>query len=230
MLLEMVTSWRHAFKLDPKKELSDVDLQRICQSGTDAIIVGGTDGITFDNTVELMGRIRRYELPCVQEVSNRHAIVPGFDGYLIPIVLNASEIEWVVGAQHEAVKEFGGMIPWSRVLAEGYVVLNPHSRVAKRTRSRTDLTANDVTAYAEVAERLYHLPLFYVEYSGTFGDVDIVRAAKKGLSQARLIYGGGIRSVAQAKEMASTADTVVVGNYVYENIEGALKTVKAVKG
>lgn len=230
LLLEMVTSWRHVFKLDPQKELSDADLQQVCQSETDAIIVGGTDGITFDNSVELLGRIRRYELPCVQEVSSRNAIVPGFDGYLIPIVLNASEVEWIVGAQHEAVKEFGGMIPWSDVLAEGYVVLNPHSHVAKRTRSRTALTANDVTAYAEVAERLYNLSLFYVEYSGMYGDIDIVRAAQKGLNRARLVYGGGIRSVKQAQEMASVADTVVIGNYVYENIEGALKTVKAVKG
>lgn len=28
--------WRHIFKLDPNKEISDEDLERICESGTDA--------------------------------------------------------------------------------------------------------------------------------------------------------------------------------------------------
>lgn len=228
MLLNMVSTWRHVFKLDPQKALSDTDLQLICQSGTDAIMVGGTDGVTFDNAVELLGRIRRYELPCVQEVSNSEAVVPGFDGYFIPLVLNAANVQWVVGAQHEAVKQFGGMIPWTDVLGEGYVVLNRESRVAKLTGSRTDISPEDVTAYAEMAEHLLQLSVFYVEYSGTYGDIEMVRAAKKGLNRARLIYGGGIRSVGQVREMAAVADTVVIGNGVYDDLPGALRTVKAV--
>ena len=230
MFSQMIATWRHVFKLDPQKNLSGSALQQVCQSGTDAIIVGGTDGVTFDNTVELLGRVRRYELPCVQEVSSRDAIVPGFDGYLIPIILHAYDVAWVIGAQHEAVKEFGGMIPWKDVMGEGYLVLNPESHVAKLTGSNTDISAEDVTAYAEMAEHLFHLPLFYVEYSGTYGNIEMVRAAKKGLRRSQLIYGGGIRNAAQAREMIAVADTVVVGNIVYENIQDALKTVKAVKG
>lgn len=228
-MLHLAATWRHVFKLDPQKSLSDAALQRVCQSGTDAIIVGGTDGVTFDNSVELLGRIRRYALPCVQEVSHREAVVPGFDGYLIPLVLNAADVRWVIGAQHEAVKAFGNMIPWTDVLAEGYVILNPESRVARLTDSQTALTADDVTAYAKVAEHLLNLPLFYVEYSGMFGDVALVQAAKKGLSRTRLIYGGGIGSAEEARQMAAVADTIVVGNAVYDNLQGALQTVKAVK-
>lgn len=226
----MFATWRHAFKLDPQKTISDSNLETVCQSGTDGIIVGGTDGMTFDNTVELLGRIRRYEVPCVQEVSNREAIVPGFDGYLIPIVLNAQDVHWIVGAQQDAVKQFGHMIRWKDVLAEGYLVLHAQSKVAKLTESHTKLSEEDVSAYAEVADRLMHLPLFYVEYSGSYGDVNMVRAAKKGLKQARLIYGGGIRTEQQAREMAAIADTIVVGNCVYDNLAAALDTVQAVKG
>lgn len=230
MLTNMIASWRHVFKLDPQKTLTDANLERICQSDTDAIIVGGTDGITFDNTVDLLGRIRRYELPCVLEVSNLAAIVPGFDGYLIPLVLNATDVKWVIGAQHEAVKQFGGMIPWSDVLGEGYVVLNPQSRVARLTDSRTELSCEDMTAYAEMVEQLLNLPIFYVEYSGTYGDIEMVEAAKRGLDRTHLFYGGGIQSAVQAEAMAAVADTVVVGNCVYEDLAAALKTVKAVKG
>lgn len=228
-LAKTVADWRHVFKLDPQKQLTDSDLERICHSGTDALIVGGTDGVTFDNSVDLLARIRRYELPCVQEVSSRDAVVPGFDGYFIPMILNTTDVRWLVGIQQQAVKQFGGMIPWTDVLAEGYVVLNGESKVARMTGSRTDLRAEDVTAYAELAEHLLQLPLFYLEYSGVYGDPEVVRAAKRGLSDTQLIYGGGIRTVAEAREMAAIADTIVVGNGLYDNLNEALRTVAAVK-
>ncbi|MGR5873846.1 geranylgeranylglyceryl/heptaprenylglyceryl phosphate synthase [Bacillus pacificus] len=50
------------------------------------------------------------------------------------------------------------------------------------------------------------------------------------MKQAKLYYGGGISNAEQAKEMAQHADTVVVGNIIYDDIKAALKTVKAVKG
>ena len=47
-----VREWSHVFKLDPDKNISDEDLEMICESGTDAIIVGGTDGITLEKVLE----------------------------------------------------------------------------------------------------------------------------------------------------------------------------------
>lgn len=32
--------WRHVFKLDPAKDISDEALEKICESGTDVILVG----------------------------------------------------------------------------------------------------------------------------------------------------------------------------------------------
>lgn len=43
-----ITTWRHVFKLDPNKEITDEQLEQVCESGTDAIIVGGTDGVTLE--------------------------------------------------------------------------------------------------------------------------------------------------------------------------------------
>lgn len=76
---------------------------------------------------------------------------------------------------------------------------------------------------------MFKLPIFYLEYSGMYGDTEIVRAAKDTLETTQLFYGGGISNAEKAKEMAALADTVVVGNAIYENLKEALKTVEAVK-
>lgn len=68
-----------------------------------------------------------------------------------------------------------------------------------------------------------------MEYSGTYGDVEMVCAASEILDQTKLFYGGGIRNAQDAKRMAEFADTVIVGNIIYEDLKAALSTVKAVK-
>src|SRR5690625_1098727 len=74
-----INEWKHVFKLDPAKAISDEHLEQLCESGTDAIIVGGTDQITIDNVLDLLYRVRRYAIPCALEVSEMDAITPGLD-------------------------------------------------------------------------------------------------------------------------------------------------------
>ncbi|WP_088044198.1 heptaprenylglyceryl phosphate synthase [Bacillus sp. EAC] len=223
------SQWNHIFKLDPNKEISDEVLELICESGTDAILVGGTDGVTLDDTLSLLVRIRRYAVPCVLEVSNLEAVTPGYDFYFIPTVLNSNDPTWIVGMHQKAMKEFGHLIHSEELLMEGYCILNPECKAAEMTKANTNLTVEDVVAYAEVAEQLLKLPVFYLEYSGTYGSLEVVEEVSKVLNQTKLFYGGGISSAKQAVEMRQFADTIVVGNIIYENINEALLTVKAVK-
>lgn len=222
-------NWKHVFKLDPNKDINDQDLEKICESGTDAILVGGSDGVTMDNVVQLLARIRRYTVPCVLEVSNYDSITPGFDSYLIPTVLNSINRKWIIGAHHRALKELAPFINWKEIVFEGYCILNKNSKVASLTEADTDLTAEDVETYALMAEKMFRLPIFYIEYSGTYGNPEMVARAKSQLEETVLFYGGGIDSYEKAREMAKHADCIVVGNAVYENLPEALKTVKAVK-
>lgn len=224
-----IRKWQHVFKLDPAKEISDENLEALCMSDTDAIMIGGTDDVTEDNVIHLMSRVRRYPLPLVLEVSNLDSVMPGFDFYFIPSILNSNDVTYHNGLLHKALKQYGHMINFEEVMLEGYVVLNPDSKVAKLTQSNTQLDVEDIEAYAQLVEEMYKLPILYLEYSGTYGDKDIVKAASQMLTHTRLFYGGGISSLTEAKEMKNYADTIIVGNIIYSDIKKALKTVKIKK-
>lgn len=225
-----IREWKHVFKLDPDKDISDEHLEMICESNTDAVIVGGSDNVTEDNVLQLLSRIRRFLVPCVLEVSNKESIVPGFDLYFIPTVLNSQNTKWITQLHHEAVKEYGELMNWDEIIMEGYCILNENCKAAQLTEANTSLDVEDVKAYARMAENMFHLPIFYLEYSGTYGDVEMVKEAKSCLHNTKLVYGGGIKSAEQAKEISKHADILVVGNAIYEDIKQALETVQAVKG
>ncbi len=222
-------NWRHVFKIDPAKEISDEALEKVCESGTDVILVGGTDDVTIDNVIEILLRVRRFSVPVALEISNVEAILGGFDYYFIPSVLNSRDTKWVKDLHHEAIKEYGDVLVWDELVAEGYCVLNPDCKVAQATDAKTDLSKEDVIAYARLAENYFKLPIFYIEYSGAYGDKEIIASVKEVLNETRLFYGGGITGPEQAAEMARLADTVVVGNIIYDDLKQALKTVEAVK-
>jgi len=221
-------TWRHVFKLDPDRTIGDEALDKLCASGTDAIVVGGSSGVTFDKTVDLLSRIRRYEVPCALELSDPSLAVPGFDLYFIPMVLNTDRREWLIGHHVAALQHFGHLLPWESVAGQAYLVLNGDSTVARVTGANAAVSEKEAVAYSQVADRLWRVPVFYVEYSGTFGDMGLVRKLRDGLTQARLFYGGGVRTPEQAALAARSAHTVVVGNAVYERLDAALATVDAV--
>src|SRR5690625_4686681 len=98
--------WQHIFKLDPAKELSAAEIQQICESKTDAIIVGGTDQVTYEGVLRLLSQLQKYEKPYLLEVSTLDALVLGFDYYFIPLVMNSQEKKWMMDVQHQAIKKF----------------------------------------------------------------------------------------------------------------------------
>lgn len=220
--------WRHVFKLDPERSISDEELDAICMSGTDAVLVGGSSGVTFENTVDLMSRIRRYAVDCALEVSSMDAAVPGFDGYFVPLVLNTSQAEWINGRQTEGLQAFGSFIPWEETAAQGYIILNGEATAAKLTGANAELNEEQVLAHVQMADRLMRLPVIYMEYSGQYGDMALVQKAYDTIAQAQLFYGGGIDGAEKASEAAAACDTVVVGNIIYADLQAALATVPAV--
>jgi phosphoglycerol geranylgeranyltransferase len=222
--------WDHVTKVDPDKELADGDtFDDVVQTGTDALEIGGTTGMTVENMTAVIEACSEYGVPLYQEPSNPSVVIDAdaLDGYLIPTVFNAGDPFWITGAHKEWVRIENGL-DWSKTHTEAYIVLNPESSVARYTEADCDQSPDDVASYAAVAERMFGQEIVYVEYSGTFGDTEIVAAAADALHESTLFYGGGIHDYETANTMGRHADTIVVGNLLHD--EGADAVAETVAG
>lgn len=216
--------WVHVTKLDPDRQLKPGDIEAIATSGTDALMLSGTLNVTKENLSFLQQQLKGYDLPLVMEPASPEAVLmQGIDYVFVPSVMNSTEVQWIVGKHRLWVQQQKQRVPWDRIVPEAYIVLNPDSAVGKVTKSACNLTPEDVAAFTTVADHFFHFPVVYIEYSGTYGDPAVVKAASDVIDKSILYYGGGINSAQKAAEMSRYADTIVVGNAVYEQGAAVLK-------
>lgn len=222
------TAWDHVLKVDPDKSLPPgVTYDDIAATGTDALLIGGTTGVTAEKAQHVIDGCRDLDIGLFQEPSSPEAVVvhDDLDGYLVPVVLNAGDVFWITGAHKEWLAG-GGEIAWEKTVTEAYIILNGDSSAAKYTQATCDLGRDEVAAYATVAERLLGQEIVYVEYSGRLGDVETVAAAHGAVDEATLFYGGGIKTYEDARSMAEVSDVIVVGDLLHDDgIEAVAETV-----
>lgn len=227
-------AWRHVTKLDPERPLGSGALDAVYRSGTDAIVLGGSTGMTQAAVLDLLARLADSPVPVALEVSTLESAVPGPALFLIPLVLNAPDSRWLGAAQADALSHIlpvvGEYIPWDLLLPEAYLVLNPDCTAARLTGADTQISPDGAAAWAAFAGRVLRLPVIYVEYSGAFGDMTLLQAVREHAGPAHVVYGGGIRSAGEAALAARWAHTVVVGNLVYEAPQLLAETVAAARG
>lgn len=214
--------WRHVVKLDPDKPLPAETVRRIAASGTDAVLIGGTQRVTRAKVLRLLWRLRHAPVPVCIEVTAMACAVPGADAYLVPLALNSDDPRWFIGNHLEGLARVGHRVPWERVLAEGYIIANPHSAAARRAQAVEPSPAR-LAALVRFGAGILDLPVVYLEYSGRPAPDDMVAVAARSLrriraagGRSRLFYGGGISDYDGARRRLQQVDAIVIGNALYD--------------
>lgn len=187
--------------------------------GTDAIMVGGSTGITqvdLNLTVKKMKEV--IELPIIHFPTEAGAISPNVDAIYFMSMLNSTDLNKVVGEQVVAAPYIKEMD--IQTLPMGYVVVEPGMTVGEV--GKADLIPRDDPQAAVnfgLAAQIFGMELFYLEAGSGAPDpvpVEMVKACKENLD-IPLIVGGGIREAEQAKKRAEAgADVIVTGTVIEE--------------
>ena len=202
--------------------------------GTDAIMVGGSTGITQENLDATILAIKAStKLPVIYFPSGANAISPYSDAIYFMSMLNSRNVKMIIGEQvtFRIVKKLG-----IEPVSMGYIIVEPGMKVGEvgeaNVVKRDDPKA--AVSYALAAEFM-GMQLVYLEAgSGAPTPVprEIISEVRKNIT-VPLIVGGGIREPEQATMVREAGADIIVTGTVVENggYEVKLKAIiQAVKG
>ncbi len=228
----------HMTLIDPDDQ-SPEEAARIAMeaknAGTDAIMIGGSTGITrelMDDTIKAIKAA--VELPVIIFPNSANVLSPYADALYFMSLLNSQDIDMVIGQQVKGaiyVKKLGiEPIPMGYIIVEPGMTVGRVGRAKLIPRDRPDLAV----AYALAAQYL-GMRLVYLEAgSGAPEPVpaEMIRRVKEEID-VPLVVGGGIRTAEKARSAARAgADIIVTGTIVEEvdDIESALgEIISAIK-
>jgi len=206
--------------LDPDKQ-SPEQAGRIARivadAGTDAVMVGGSSALGREEVNRTVLEIKdATDLPVILFPSDAEAIAPAADAIFFMSLLNSRSPRFLVREQKQAAPFLrqAGIEP----IAMGYLVIEPGMRVGEV--GQADLIGRDdvdeAVRYAMAAEN-FGMAVVYLEAGSGAPDpvpTRMVAAVREAVS-VLVCVGGGIRSGAQAAEIASAgADLIVTGTLV----------------
>ncbi|GAB7018352.1 geranylgeranylglyceryl/heptaprenylglyceryl phosphate synthase [Halostagnicola bangensis] len=243
----------HITKVDPAKTLpSDLGVLE----GTDLVMIGGSDDVTEANSLEAIRAITEAipSVPVFQEPYDSNQVsketMELADYLSVPAVYNGDwdhfvgkHVELFTEVAEKSNEVLGSSVPLvgglveskgvdrvselvTNVIGEGYVVQHLDSAAAAVSGVDSVYTPKEVAGAALATETFYGFPIFYIEYSGTYGGPEDVEAASKYLEETTLLYGGGIDSREKATEILEAgADAIVVGDCFHEDPSTYLETI-----
>lgn len=210
----------HMTLIDPVKQSPTVSgdiAARACRAGTDALMVGGSTGVTQENLDQTIEHIkRRCKLPVIYFPSGAHAIARKCDAIYFMSMLNSRNIRNITGEHVKGapvIKKMG-----IEPISMGYVVVEPGMKVGEV--GEAELVRRDdvgtAVGYAITTE-FFGMDLLYLEAgSGAPEPVpsSMIRAVRESVD-IPLLVGGGIVTPEQAADVAAAgADVVVTGTLV----------------
>jgi phosphoglycerol geranylgeranyltransferase len=228
----------HMTLLDPDKQPPKVTASlavHACKVGTDAIMIGGSTGITRQKVDATIKAIKaRTSVPVILFPSSREGLSRYADAVYFMSLLNSKDVRMVVGEQRRGsrtIKQWG-----LETISMGYLVVWPGMRAGKVGRAELIRRDDpDMAVQYALAAQFLGMDLVYLE-AGSGAPVPvpprIIRAVKKEIS-IPLIVGGGIRTPKTAKAAVKAgADIVVTGTIIEEAGDFSVlrRIVEAVKG
>jgi len=197
----------------------------------DAILVGGSLGISEIEVSKAISILREVGVPIILFPGNVNGISPEADAILFMSLLNSADPYYIIGAQvigAPIVKRFG-----LEALPTAYILMGGNTAVGHIGWARPiPEEVPEVAAAYAIAAELLGMRFIYLEGgSGAPKPVspEVVRAVRKSTG-LYIITGGGIREPETAVEiLRAGADAIVLGTILERNPEKAGEIVKAVK-
>ncbi len=228
----------HMALIDPDKQ-SPEDAGKIAarmlEAGTDAVLIGGSTGVTNENLSSTTLAIKEASgLPVIHFPGSASALSKDVDAILFMSMLNSTDVNWIIGAQVYAapiLKKMG-----IETIPMGYVIVEPGMKVGEVGKAdcikRDDIKR--AVSYALACQMLGMDMAYFEAGSGADRPVppEMISAIKEAID-IPLIIGGGIRTPeAAAAAREAGADIIVTGTLLEQCSDGSkLKAVvSAAKG
>lgn len=214
----------HMTLIDPAKqspEESGEIAAKACRAGTDAIMVGGSTGVTQENLDLAVEQIKRVcSLPVIYFPSGAHAISCKCDAIYFMSMLNSRNVRNITGEHAKGapiIKKLG-----IEPISMGYVVVEPGMKVGEVGEAepvkRGDI--GTIVGYAITTE-FFGMDLLYLEAgSGAPEPVpsSMIKAVRESVD-IPVIVGGGIVTPDQAADVAAAGADIIVTGTIVENGE-----------
>jgi phosphoglycerol geranylgeranyltransferase len=207
----------HMTLIDPDKQMPDESAEiarTAARLKTDAIMVGGSTGVTQENLDATVDVIKRAcELPVVYFPSGANAIARRCDAVYFMSMLNSRNVRNITGEHWRGALGL-------ETISMGYVVVAPGMKVGEVGEAEV-VQRDDVAravGYALTAE-MFGMDLFYLEAgSGAPAPVPakMVRAVKNTV-RIPVVVGGGITEEAHVAPLTDAGADIFVTGTLVEN-------------
>ncbi len=210
----------HMTLLDPDKQTpaEAATIAMHCKNaGTDAIMIGGSTGITTENVDATAVAIKEATgLPIIYFPAGPHALSTKCDAIYFMSMINSTDVKWVMGAQTYAsriIKKIG-----IESISMGYIIIEPGMKVGEVGKAKL-IKRDDIDGAigAALGAQMLGMSLVYLE-AGSGADVpvspEMITAVKNEL-EVPLIIGGGINTPEKASAAREAgADIIVTGTFI----------------
>jgi len=231
----------HLSLLDPATQ-SHEEAGRIAKgckdAGTDAIMIGGSTGVTSDNLMLTAKAIKDSSgLPTIHFPGDPRALSTEVDSIFFMSLVNSSDPFWIMRAQAASsgfIKRMG-----VETISLGYIIIEPGMKVGEVGKAIPIKQDNpeEATGYAMACEML-GMDFVYLE-AGSGADrpvpASMISMVSKNI-EIPLIVGGGIRTpeAARAARLAG-ANAIVTGTFLercsdFERLKSVIDACKGFDG